>query len=255
VALRARASLLVLPLFVVASLILTLPLGSRFFSSIPSSHSLFDPGLQAFIIGWDWHAITQDPFHIFDAPIFHPEHRTLSYMDHLLGETVVAAPILSMTKSLAGAYNFLVILSFVTSAWATYRLTRLLGVPRSGAWLCGFLFAFSPYRYANLDLLNQLQTQFLPLGLFFGIRYIEKWRFRDASGIGATMVAQVYFGWYYAYYLGLALVLLLLYAIIGGRWRPVRRHIGLLASTTAVALLAILPVAAGARPHWRAARS
>lgn len=239
---RARASLLVLPLFMVASLILTLPLGARFFSAIPSSHTLFDPALQAFILGWDWQALTLNPLHVFDAPIFHPEQRTLTYMDHLLGETVVAAPILWTTNSVAGAYNFLVMLSFVASAWATYRLTRLFGVPRPGAWLCGFLFAFSPYRYANLDLLNQLQTQFLPLGLFFAVRYLQRWKLRDAVGIAATMVAQVYFGWYYAYYLGLALVLLLLYAISSRRWHLPKRHLAPHALIAAGALLAIVPV-------------
>ncbi len=240
---RVRVSHLVIPLFVVVSLILTQPLAAFFLSSIPSSHTLFDPALQAFILGWDWHALTKEPLRLFDAPIFHPEQRTLTYMDHLLGETAAAAPILWMTRSVAGAYNFLVLLSFVTSAWITYRLTRLLGVPRSGAWLCGFLFAFSPYRYANLDLLNQLQTQFLPLGLFFAVRYLQRWNLRDAVGIAATLVAQVYFGWYYAYYLGLALGLLLIYAIAGRRWRPPRHQVAPLTALAAGVVLAVLPVA------------
>ena len=92
--------------------------------------------------------------------------------------------------SAAAAYNFLFLLSFVLSGWAVYRLARLFPVSRPAAFLAGLLFAFSPYRLSNLDLLNQLQTQFLPLGLFFGIRYVRKARTRDLVGTMGALTAQ-----------------------------------------------------------------
>lgn len=210
---RLRETQLVLPLYILASVAFTWPLALAFSRAIPSGRVAFDPCMQAFILGWDWHSIRSNLLGVFHAPIFYPEPNTLTYMDHLLGETLATLPVLALTGSIAAAYNLLFIGSFAASAWTTYRLVRLLGVSRFGAFLAGSLFAFSPYRCANLDLLNQLQTQFLPLGLLFGVRYLRRYRARDLIGIAGTFVVQVYFGWYYAYYLALALAVLVLYSV------------------------------------------
>ncbi len=236
-------SLLIFPLYVAAALTFTWPLMTKFDSAIPSSRTAFDPGLQAFLIGWDWHSLTHAPWGVFHAPIFYPEPRTLTYMDHMLGETVLAAPAFLSTGSVPAAYNLLIVLSFAVSGWTTYRLGRILGVPRGGAFLSGILFAFSPYRFANLDLLNQLQTQFLPLGILFGLRYLRKGRLGDAAGAIGTIAAQVYFGWYYAYFLLIAYGLLVAYALAGGLWPAARRDGGRIAGLAALGLLAIAPVA------------
>ena len=238
-----RLSHLVFPFYVAAALLFTWPLLTRFDSAIPSSGLAFDPCLQAFLIGWDWRSFSGDLLGVFHAPIFHPEPRTLTYMDHMLGETVLAAPAFALVGSIPAAYNFLVILSFAASAWGIYRLVRLLGVPRAGAALSGFLFAFSPYRFANLDLLNQLQTQFLPLGLFFGVRFLQRGRLRDAAGAVGMTVAQVYCGWYYAYFLGIAFALLMIYAMAGGIWPATQGKRTRLAGLVALGLLSVLPVA------------
>ncbi|HMI30145.1 MAG TPA: hypothetical protein VK527_00275, partial [Candidatus Limnocylindrales bacterium] len=222
---RPRATYLILPLYVFASLIFTWPLIRDFDRAIPSSGPGADPGIQAFILSWDARTLLTNPPQLFHPPIFFPERNTLTYMDHMVGETALAAPAFMSFHSAAAAYNYLVLLSFVISGWAVYRLTRLLGGSRPGAFLAGFLFSFSPYRFANLDLLNQLQTEFIPLGLFFGIRYLRRFRKRDLAGIAGTMTIQIYCGWYYAYYLAIALGLLFLYSILRGdlrdRWMPV----------------------------------
>jgi hypothetical protein len=236
------ASLLVLPAYLLVTVVSLFPILERPGSAIPSSRAVFDPPLQAFLIGWDWYALTTDPASIFNAPIFHPEHRTLTYMDHMIGETLLASPVFAVHGSLAAAYNFLLFLSFPLSAWATYRLARLFRVSRLGAFLAGLIFAFSAYRFANLDLLNQLQTQFIPLGLFFWIRYLQRHKLRDAAGTFATLVVQVFFGWYYAFYLFLALLLAFLYAWASRLTQVPRRQWAALLVTAALALVAILPV-------------
>ncbi len=230
-----------------ASVLLTWPVAHAFFRAIPSSRVAFDPCMQAFLLGWDWRSLSTGALlRVFDVPIFHPEPNTLAYMDHLLGEAAAAAPLLALRASLAGAYNFLFLGSFACSAWATYRLVRLFGVSRFGAFLAGFLFAFGPYRYANLDLLNQLQTQFLPLGILFGVRYLQRGRTRHLAGVAGTLVAQTYFGWYYAYYLVLALALLWLYARAAGWPRPAPARAGArrreALALGAGAILLVLPV-------------
>jgi hypothetical protein len=188
----------------------------EFGRAVPATGHLNDARLQAFLLGWDWQALCSAPLGIFDPPIFHPEPGALTYMDHLVGETLLSSPFLAASGSVAPAYNFLVLFSFVASAWAVYRLTRLLGVSRTAAFLAGFLFAFSPYRFGSLDMLNVLQTQFLPFGLFFGIRFSTRHRARDLWALAGVFVAQVYFGWYYTFYLILVLCLLLAHALARG---------------------------------------
>jgi hypothetical protein len=209
---RSGTSLLVVPCFLVVTLVLTWPLARELGSSLPvagwGSEVLGGP----FLVGWVLKALARDPAGVFHLPIFYPEPLALAYTDHLIGEAVLAAPVVALTGNLAVGYNVLILLSFVASAWAVYRLVRLVGVSRAGAFLCGFLFAFAPYRFSNLTFLNQIQTQFIPLGLFFALRFVRRWRRRDLMAAAATLVVQSYFGWYYTFYLALVLVLLGLYA-------------------------------------------
>lgn len=240
---RRIRTLLILPAFLAVTLAALWPIVSRFSSAIPSSGAAFDPVFQAFLLGWDWQALSTAPGTVFQAPIFYPEPRTLTYMDPMLGEAIAASPVFLAHGTVPAAYNFLVLLSFVVSAWATYRLTRLFGVSRLGAFLAGTAFAFSPYRLANLDLLNQLQTQFLVLGLFFATRYVQRWKRRDAACALATLATQVYFGWYYSYYLLLCFLAIAVYAWVAKLGPAPRAHWKFLAAAAGFSLLAVLPVA------------
>lgn len=210
---RIRVTYFIVPLYALAAMLYTWPMVRDFGTSVPAGGVFVDAPLQAFLLGWDGHALTHDPGHVFDPPIFYPERNTLTYMDHLIGEAALAGPLLVVSPSVAPAYNFLLLFSFVASAWAVYRLARLFAVSRPAAFLAGFLFAFSAFRFSNLDELNQLQTEFLPLALFFGIRFQRRARLRDFLGMAAAFLVQVYFGWYYTFYLVLALSLLFLYGL------------------------------------------
>ena len=238
---RSIVSWAILPIYIVLAVSLTWPLVATFRTAIPSTGTAFDPSMQAFLLGWDAHAMAVAPARVFQAPIFVPEPNTLTYMDHMIGETVAAAPAWMAFGTVAAAYNFLVLLSFVASAWATYRLTRWLGASRPAAFLSGFLFAFCPYRFGNLDLLNQLQTQFLVLGVWFGLRYLDRTRARDLLGASVAFVAQMYFGWYYALYLIVAFGVLVLFAL--ATKRPVRPRWGALGVVSLLSALIVTPVA------------
>src|SRR5438093_2316778 len=208
-----------LPAFLAITALLTWPLLRDFGRALPTVVGLPDALFQAFVLNWDLRALATNPLHVFDAPIFYPEKNTLTYMDHLLGESAVAAPAMALTNNTAAAYNSVVFFSFVASAGATYRLARLLGASRSGGFLCGVMFGFSPFRYCNMANLNLLQTEFLPLGLFFALRFARKKRTRDLVGSGFTLAAQSYFSWYHTFYLATALGVLGLDQIARGRLR------------------------------------
>ena len=243
-----RASLLVVPAYLAAAVVVTWPLATVFGTALPAVFNTIDPLLQAFVLGWDWLSFMTGLFGVFDAPIFHPERRTLAYMDHLLGEALVSGPVAFATGSLPAAYNTLVILSFAASGWAAYRLARWLSGSRAGSFVCGFLYAFGAYRMSNLGNLNQLQTQFVPLALLFVLRFAATRRTRDLAAAFATLAVQSYFGWYYAFHIAGAFALVFACAIVfrwpGGSPLPWRRVL-------VCAVLALLVMAPGAFPYWQ----
>jgi hypothetical protein len=227
---------LVVPVYLAASLVLTWPLAESFGSHLPAVGYPYDALLQVFLLGWGWHGLTTNPLEVFNAPIFHPEIRTLTYMDHMLGEAVLAGPIIGIF-GLGAGYNFLILFSFVASGYFVYRLARLYGISRSGSCAAGFFFAFCPYRFSHLGCLNQLQTQFIPLGIFFAVRFLRAGGTRDGVWLALTVAVQSYFGWYSTFHLLVAVAVLFAWEAVRepGRWRQLPwRQTALLASTSAV---------------------
>ena len=125
---RSRGSLLVLPGYLALTVVLTWPLAREWTHLLPASAGWSKEALGGpFIVGWVLKTLFSDPRALFHLPIFHPEPLALAYTDHLIGESLVAAPFVAMTGSLAAGINAVVMLSFVISAWAVYRLARLIG--------------------------------------------------------------------------------------------------------------------------------
>jgi hypothetical protein len=217
-----RFGLLAAFVYLAAALVLTWPLAADFDTHLPAVGDPYDALLHVFLLGWGWHGLTTDPLDVFDAPIFYPEVRTLTYMDHMLGQAVLGGPVIALFGIGAG-YNFLVILSFVTSGYFVYRLAGLYGISRWGSLVAGFLFAFCPYRFSHLGCLNQIQTQFIPLGIYFAVRFLRTGRTRYGVGAALTLAVQSYFGWYATFHLAAALVALLGWEVLRerGRWRQV----------------------------------
>jgi len=234
---KLRATHLVLPAYVLVALAYTWPLVLHLGHAIPVTGLVVDARFQAFLLGWDWRALaTHRP--VFDVPIFHPERNTLTYMDHLLGEAFLGAPVYALTRSVATAYDCVVLSTFVLGAWAAYRLARACGASRPAAWLAGFLYAFSPYHFSNIDQLNLLQVEVLPLALWFALRCLARGRWRDWAGLAACLLAQVYLGWYYTFFLALALAVLLAWALV--QERAALRRVAWARAAIALALFAAL---------------
>ena len=61
-----------------------------------------DTAFNTWVVAWVAHQLPRDPLHLFDAPIFFPEHDTLAYSEHMIVQAVMGAP-LQWAGVLAGA--------------------------------------------------------------------------------------------------------------------------------------------------------
>ena len=168
-----RATFLYLALTIVLAYPLSMYPGSAVLSASP------DTNLFLWTLQWDVHALTHQPWAIFDANIYAPERSTLAYSENLLGSAPFAAPILWLTGNAVLAMNLVVLLASVLCGVGTYLLARRLGVGPLGATLSGLIFAFSPPRFLRLDQLHLATIQWVPFGLASLHAYWETGRKRD----------------------------------------------------------------------------
>lgn len=201
-----------------------------------------DPLLNAWILAWDLHAIRTDLAHLFDANIFHPYPLTLAYSEHLLPQSLMAAPVLMLGGNPILAHNLLLFSSFPLAGLGMYLLARRLTGDHWGAVLAALLYAFAPYRMAHLGHLQLLTIQWLPLALLFLHRVVEGGgRWRDLVGFGAFFLLQALSAVYYAYFLTFAVALFLCWTFLPASRPPLWPLAGRLALTTLVAAALLLP--------------
>ncbi|HMM43461.1 MAG TPA: hypothetical protein PKA95_16325, partial [Thermomicrobiales bacterium] len=124
-----------------------------------------DPVFQTWTIGWNWHALTTDPLHIFDTNIMYPWRNTLAYADHLFGQTALVVPVMAVTGNAVLADNVSVLLAFFLSGLAMYLLAYDITGSRLAALVAGLAYAYAPSRMAHLEHLNVLSAQWPPLAL------------------------------------------------------------------------------------------
>src|SRR5436309_866284 len=73
---------------------------------------------------WNAHALLTNPSSLFEAPFFYPYAHSLAFSENLLGETILALPILLLTGNAALAANYNILVSFVLTGLFTYLLAR-----------------------------------------------------------------------------------------------------------------------------------
>jgi hypothetical protein len=143
------------------------------------------------------------------------------------------------------AYNLLTIASFVISGLGAYLLSKEVTGSKAAGLLSGVAFAFCSYRFGQYaGHFQLLGTGWIPLLFYFTERTLKTMRIREGALAGLMLAVTALTAWYYAYMVGL---LLLVYLAL--RLWMMRRELklrSLILPTTAgaaVAALLILPVA------------
>lgn len=159
---------------------------------------LGDPLFSIWRVGWVAHQIVRDPWHLFDANIFYPEHLTLTLSDPVILPALTVAPLLALGVHPVVAYNVLLLSGFWFSGIATYVLVeRLTGCARA-AFIAGLCYACFAFRFDHYSHLELQMTQWMPLALLALHLFISTARWPYALALALAGVAQLYSSMYYA---------------------------------------------------------
>src|SRR6188768_1079509 len=140
---RAIPSWLVVVLLAFLAVVATWPVALQMSTGVSD---FGDPLLNAWILGWDAHALATGPRHLFDANIFHPETWTLAYSETLLLPALLAAPVLWLGGSGVLAHNVVMLLGYVLSGLTMFWLVRRITGDDGAALVAAVVYAVYPYR-------------------------------------------------------------------------------------------------------------
>jgi len=164
-----RAHVAVFVLFVFLSCGFTFPLVLHLGDTVRDPG---DPLLNSWILAWDVHKLTSNPKGFFDANIFYPHPQTLAYSEHMFASALLAFPFIVISGNPLLGHNAVLLLSFILTGFTTYLLVRELTDSTASGIIAGLIFAFAPYRFAQLSHLQLLTIQWLPLTFLFLRRFL-----------------------------------------------------------------------------------
>jgi hypothetical protein len=230
---RAAASVL-------AYVLITAFLGRGVLAGLGTSviHDPGDPLLTAAILHWNAHHLPLTSGW-WQFPSFYPTADTLTFSEHLLGLSVVAAPLDWLIGNALATHNLVVLLTFPLCAAAMYALVFRLTRSAAAAFIAGLVFAFAPYRISQLPHVQMLATFWAPLALLGLHGYTESRRVQWLALYGGAWMLQGAANGYALVFFSIVVALWVLW-FVGARrdWKALLA-IGV---TTAIACLPLVPI-------------
>lgn len=241
-------------LSLVLALLLLDPLSRVMDDALP--FNLGDPLLNSWIIAWTADRLPHGLVGVWDPPIFYPDTGTLAFSEHLLGVTMLVAPVYWISGNGILAHNVAVTLSFVIAAVSMFLLAHALTGRRDAAVLIALAFAFCPLRVGGqLARVQMMMAGWLPLA-FWGLhRYgaTGRGRFLAAATGGYLMLAlsNVYLACYSLP--GLAIIGIDALRHLPAKARPIR-DLALAGGAVAIVLVPIAAEYATVQKQYRIVR-
>jgi hypothetical protein len=136
---------------------------------------LLDPLFTCWALGWNFHAMGLTaggprPASYWDANIFHPTPRALARSEHFAPQAAQGAAVYAATGDLLLTYNLLFLATFVLSGTFLYLLARDETGDPWAALAGGAFYAFALFRWAQVEHLGALSSQWMPLALLLARR-------------------------------------------------------------------------------------
>ena len=235
---RLREAALAFLLFCVASVLFTWPMAAQLSDGLAD---LWDAKLNAWIFHWDFHQTFHDPLHLFDANIFYPARYALAFSENLYGASLFGFPLLAAGVSTLTVYNVLFLLGMVLSGLAAWALARAVTGDTLAALVAGVVYAFVPWRLAQLPHVQFQWGAALALVLLFHLRYLDGGRRRDLFLFGLSFAWNAITNVHYTIFSGILLLLVLFFRWLAAADNSFRsRAVASLLAAGAAAIL-VLP--------------
>lgn len=250
-----RTSLFAFLAFQGLAILMTWPLARGLASDVPGD--LGDSLLNMWILAWGAERVPQllvgqiSLHDYWNANIFHPEPLALSFSEHLFGEVVQILPIYHLTGNIILSYNLLFLTSFSLSGLGMFLLSRDIlrdrfpadGSPGAerlvvyAAFIAGLVYAFYPFRIAQVAHIQSLSSQWMPLALYGFRRFIRTGALRPLCGGTAALILQNWSCGYYLVFFAPFVPLFILHQVwTMERWRDWRAWVYLGAAAMVVTI-------------------
>ncbi len=171
----------------------------------------WDPLLNMWTLSWDTTTLLHAPTHLWQAQLLYPNNLTLSYSENLLGEAIIYAPFFLLSHNPVFAYNMTFYLSFLLCGTNMYIMARHYTGKPLAAFVAALIYAFAPYRLAQLDHIHIIAGEWMPLAFLYLDLSLEQGRWRNwilfALFYFLQLLSSIYYGIFLSYAL-LAFVLI-----------------------------------------------
>jgi len=235
---RPRDTALAALFFLAATIVFTWPIGPHAADGLAD---LWDAKLNAWILHWDYHQVFRDPLHLFDANIFYPARYALAFSENLFGAALFGFPLYAAGVSTLAVYNIVFLLGMFLSGLAAWALARdVTGDPLTSA-VAGLVYAFCPWRIAQIPHIQFQWGAFLALSLLFLLRYLDGGRRRDAFLFGVCFAWNALCNVHYALFSGFLISTTLLYHGLVDGWSAFRPRLRGAIAAVILASIVVVP--------------
>lgn len=202
-----------------------------------------DPLLNTWILAWVTRTLFLDPINLYHGNIFYPFPYSLTFSEILVGSLPITAPVIWLTGNPLLAHNILMLLSFALSGLGAYLLTDYLTRSRAAGIVAGVIYAFAPYRFAQLGHVQILTAQGFPFAILFCFLILRRRSWIAFFGFASAFVLQALSSFYYGLFLAVAMAIFALYVALFERGEVTRALIVRSAITCTAIAVVILPFA------------
>jgi len=238
---KRREYILVFLFFLVMAILFTWPLILHMHNGVLGGHH--NPLLNTWIISWDANTIFTNPTNLFQGNIIYPSRDVLAYSEHLFLLGVMAAPIYHASGNPMLAYNLLLLLGMVFSAFGCYILAKEFTSSRWGGLVGGLFYAYCPYKLGIMGHIQIFFAPFLPLMLLYLYRYLHKGGRRNVFLFGLFFLLQSLVSWHYLVFCSLVAGLMWLWAALFSRRKTEWLRLAAVAAALVLAAAFLIPFA------------
>jgi hypothetical protein len=166
----------------------------------------WDPLLNMWTLSWDTITLLHNPTHLWQAQLLYPNNLSLSFSENLLGETIFFAPFYLLTHNPVFAYNMTFYLTFLLCGINMYIVARYYTGKPLPAFVAALIYAFAPYRLAQIDHIHVLSGEWMPLAFLYLDLSLRQGRWRYWILFGLFYLLQLLSSVYYGIFLSYALL-------------------------------------------------